>query len=135
MPAYNFKAQFAAKVESGEKLHTIRARRKDGRRPMPGQAMHAYAGLRTKKCRLLKLATISRVEWIRIVLEGDQVLVRLGIPGESRVLAYEEVEALAIADGFASPGEFYNFFKDTHGFPFEGDLIHWRDPTDTRKAP
>jgi hypothetical protein len=125
MPAYNFKSRFAAKVQSGEKLHTIRARRKDGHRPRPGQPMHAYCGLRTKKTELLLLSTVSKVESIRIDTEGH---IRIGDIGDSRVLAYEEVEALAKADGFDSPEEFVAFFKDTHGLPFIGDLIHWRFP-------
>ena len=70
MPAYGFKYRFARKVETGEKLHTIRALRKDGRRPKVGQPMHAYEGMRTKKCRILLLSTISKVEAIRINEDG-----------------------------------------------------------------
>ena len=37
MPALNFQARFAPLVESGQKRQTIRAYRKDGRDPKPGQ--------------------------------------------------------------------------------------------------
>lgn len=128
MPAFNFKYRFARKVETGDKLHTIRARRKDGKRPMVGQAMHAYEGMRTKKCRPLVLSTISNVEWIRIEADGR---IRLGVPGDPavRTLTVDEAHALAIADGFTSATELYEFFKAEHGLPFEGDLIHWRFPS------
>lgn len=122
MPAYNFKERFARKVQSGEKLHTIRATRKDGHRPIVGQPMHAYSGLRTKKTKLLLLSTISKVDRIKINVDGSIVVEARGR------LTVDEAHALAMADGFTSANELYEFFKETHGLPFEGDLIHWRFP-------
>jgi hypothetical protein len=122
MPAYNFKKRFAAKVESGEKLHTIRAKRKDGRRPKPEQAMHGYTGLRTKYTRLLVTATISKVEGISITAGPPAIEVWI----DGRKLTSSEIYDLAIADGFVSSSEFLAFFRDEHGLPFVGDLIHWR---------
>ena len=55
MPALNYQAQFAPKVESGEKLQTIRARRK---RPFKrGDRLYHYTGMRTKSCRKLGEST------------------------------------------------------------------------------
>ena len=51
MPALNFKKEFADKVASGEKRQTIRALRKDGKNPRPGQKLYLYTGMRTKYCR------------------------------------------------------------------------------------
>lgn len=124
MPAYNFKARFAKKVQSGEKLHTIRALRKDGHRPRIGQPMHAYNGLRTKKTMLLLRSTVSKVDRISINVDGSIV-----VEGRGK-LTVDEAHELAMADGFTSANELYEFFKETHGLPFEGDLIHWRFPSD-----
>lgn len=122
MPAYNFKERFAKKVASGEKLHTIRATRKDGHRPRIGQPMHAYNGLRTKKTKLLLRSTVSKVDRISIAVDGSIV-----VEGRGK-LTVDEAHALAMADGFTSATELYEFFKETHGLPFEGDLIHWTFP-------
>jgi hypothetical protein len=35
----------------------------------------------------------------------------------------DDAESLAAADGFVTLGEFLNFFRSTHGFPFSGVLI------------
>lgn len=118
MPAYNFKYRFAKKVGSGEKRHTVRARRKDGKRPQVGQPFRAYTGMRTKKCEPILFSHISGVQEVRIELEG-------GIYIDGRRLKVEEADRFAVADGFTSVTEFYEFFRDTHGLPFEGDLIHW----------
>ena len=53
MPALNFRAEFADAVERGEKCQTIRAYRKDGRNPKPGDTLHLYTGMRTRACRRL----------------------------------------------------------------------------------
>ena len=119
MPAYNFKQRFARKVASGEKLHTIRATRKDGHRPGIGQPMHAYTGLRTKHTKLVFLSTISKVDRIRINVDGSIV-----VEGRGK-LTVDQAHALAMADGFTSANDLYEFFKAEHGLPFDGDLIHW----------
>jgi hypothetical protein len=119
MPAFNFKYRFAKKVESGEKRHTIRARRKNP--PRLGQAFHAFEGMRTMKCRRLLRSTITLVEPIRIAQDGCVYVA-------GRRLTVDEAHALARADGFTSANELYEFFKETHDLPFDGDLIHWVFP-------
>lgn len=119
MPAYNFKYRFARKVESGKKLHTIRARRKDGNRPQVGAPFYGYEGMRTKKCRRLVASRITGVQAVRIEPEG-------GIYIDGRRLPVMEADRFAVADGFTSVTELFEFFRDTHGLPFEGDLIHWQ---------
>ena len=117
MPAYNFKQKFAPKVGSGEKRHTVRAIRKDGKRPKAGQPF-TYTGMRTKYCEPILFSTIKAVEDITIAPDGA-----LFIAG--RRLAVKEAQRFAIADGFASFTEFLDFFRSAHGLPFSGDLIHW----------
>lgn len=62
MPALNYQKRFAPLVESGKKKHTIRACRKDGRDPRPGEVLYQYTGMRTKGCRKLR-EDICRVVW------------------------------------------------------------------------
>lgn len=125
MPAYNFQQRFAEKVRLGQKLHTIRAIRKDGRRPVAGQPMHAYTGMRTKHCRWIMRSMISKVERVRIDSDGI-VSITGPFADACRTLTHAEREALALADGFVDTLEFILFFKKTYGLPFDGDLIHWQ---------
>lgn len=120
MVAYNFKSQFAPKVESGEKRQTIRANGKR-RHARPGEALQLYTGMRTRACRKLidpdpicTEAIPIRVSWtwsgILIWLAGDSVV---------------DTEAFARADGFGSAVEMRDFIYETHGMPFEGTCIKW----------
>lgn len=118
MVAYNFKSQFAEAVEDGKKRQTIRA---NGKRhhAKPGQRLQLYTGMRTKGCRKLLdteckkslPVTIKESEW------GDAVVFLNGV----------HVNALRIAeaDGFKSIKSMLDFFRETHGLPFEGTLIMW----------
>lgn len=117
MTAYNFKAQFADDVESGKKLQTIRAKRKDGRIPKTGEALQLYTGMRTKSCRKLRDAVCEFVSQVSMNDAGMKI--------DGIALAPGHIKELALADGFDSIEAFRNFFKDTHGFPFSGHLIRW----------
>jgi hypothetical protein len=37
----------------------------------------------------------------------------------------EDDDAFAMADGFTNAAAMYDWFRDQHGFPFEGTLIQW----------
>ena len=115
MPAFSFKQQFVAKVESGEKLHTIRAKRKN--RPRVGQTFYGYYGLRTKQCRKLVESVITRVQDIVI----DDLC---GIMVDGDGLSLVEREELAVADGFSNYEQMLRFWDGR--LPFSGDIIHWR---------
>ena len=124
MPALNFQKQFAYAVESGTKRQTIRAERKDGRDPKPGDTLYLFTGMRTKQCRRLgEEACKSRFSvWLSpagsVWLDGTRL-----DPGDC--------ESLAIDDGFegdhnATPFEkMIAWFKKTHSLPFSGYLIKW----------
>lgn len=117
MPALNFKKQFAPDVESGKKRQTIRACRKDGRDPKPGQTLYLYTGMRTKICRKLGEVVCKSVEHISLGY--------LHIKINNKILGREEIKKLALADGFCCLKDFRNFFKQTHGLHFKGYLIKW----------
>ena len=125
MPLLGFKKHFAPMVENGIKAHpdpavkikrqSIRAKRKDGRNPHPGDRLYLYTALRTKSCRKLGIVTCQSVEEIIIESHG------INVAGEW----LWDKEALARADGFDSFEQLLAFFEKEHGLPFWGLLIKW----------
>lgn len=126
MPALNFLKQFAPLVELGlsqpdhpeAKRQSIRARRKDGRDPRPGQTLFLYTGQRTLYCRKLGEDECKSTEPIAIENWHNVVV---GI----KSLDLDEEKMLARADGFPTAEDFFSFFEKKHGFPFYGLLIKW----------
>ena len=118
MGLYNFQKRFVPFVLSGEKTHTIRARR---RYPdQPGDICHLYTGLRVKgKTRLLMRAPCVKVEEIEITgAESNPTVI---VDGHK--LSRDERERLACCDGFMNFEEMAAFWKGR--LPFLGDIIHW----------
>jgi hypothetical protein len=137
MGMYGFKKQFCPKVESGEKTHTIRGKRKYPDKP--GNTLHLYYAPRTKQCRLLLRAPCTKVLDIVLADSGrrfhDVIPVQNGrrlcgiyplIEIDGTRLADDEMEALAIRDGFESLWEMSGFWDLNQ--PFNGDIIHWKYP-------
>lgn len=124
MPAYSFQKQFVPFVESGDKTHTIRGKRKN--RPQPGQTFYGYYAMRTKQCRKLIHSTITRVQDITIELvqagPHERNFHRITVDGE--VLAPDEMEVLARRDGFPHLLAMMQFWPSER-LPFNGDIIHW----------
>ena len=123
MPLLVFKKCWAPAVESGEKRHTIRARRKNGKDPRAGQILYMWTGLRSKKSRKLREEVCTSSEPIQI--EWDSVVVA------GQLLDADQEEQLAIADGFDTLTDFREFFLKDHpknessGEQFDGYLIKW----------
>lgn len=117
MVAYNFKAEFAADVESGKKRQTIRLQR----RARVGDALQLYTGMRTKKCRKLRDAVCTTVQEITIKSRGYYLAVRL----DGEPLPTEQARDLARADGFENLSAFADFFAEQYGLPFHGYLTRW----------
>lgn len=117
MVAFNFKAQFAADVESGKKRQTIRAQRRAG----IGDQLQLYTGMRTKKCRKLRDAVCTATYEITIKDRRHYLAVRLN--GE--LLPTEQAREIAIADGFENLSAFADFFAQQYGLPFRGWLTRW----------
>ena len=118
MPLLGFKKQFADLVERGRKRQTIRAKRRDGKNPHPGEKLFLYTGLRTKSCKKLGEAVCRSVSEISIDPYG------INISGQW--LSITERDVVAMDDGFDDFTEMVKFFRKTHEiFPFYGLLIKW----------
>lgn len=112
-----FKPRFAALVETGEKLQTIRPTPK--RMPKPGDriSLRCWVGAPYRsKQRVLREATISAVQRCEISGQGN-----VYVGGEPAPKGF------AKADGFRSHCEMVNWFRDQHGLPFAGVLIRWQN--------
>ena len=140
MPALGFKQEFGPAVENGlalrrgdrrwphpgvmPKVQTIRANRKDGRDPKPGQPLYLFTGMRTKRSRRLGEAECVSVGplWINgsVLHVLDHWMFRLGA-WDRRTRAHRFAEA----DGFRNAEAMWEFFERVHGLPFEGYLIRW----------
>ena len=115
MPALNFQKQFAGAVESGEKRQTVRSMRK---RPIrEGDRLYLYTGMRTKSCRKLKETECQLVQTVWI--ERDALMV------DDEMATPKEREGFAHSDGFDTWEALAQWFEQTHGLPFEGQVIHW----------
>ena len=131
MPLLNFQSRFAPLIASGEKNQTIRAYRKDGRDPKPGDPLYLWTGCRTKDARKIGETICSSVTHVVITRHG------IGFRGESgefEVLMIDGpldqegvplCEFEAMSDGFSCFEEMVDWFEKTHGLPFNGLLIKW----------
>lgn len=120
MPSLNFKPQFAGAVLSGRKTQTIRAARKH---PIKADdQLYLYTGMRTKQCRRLRVTQCTKVPPIRIF--ADELLPSIVLGGLA--LSFNQMERLAKKDGFFMSADLFQFFRETHGKSFSGQLIEWR---------
>lgn len=115
MPAYNFKREFAGKIEAGTKRHTIRKERKYPTKQ--GQELSLYTGMRTKNCRLLRRSPCLAV--LPVQIHRTSAIV------DGVMICDEELATLAHDDGFESSESFIEFFRKQYGLPFRGVLIKW----------
>ena len=122
---FNFKRQFASIVESGDKTQTIRKTRKDGRRPVVGDMVKLYTGLRTRKARLLRSAAVVRCRAVQMWYADYCIIV------DGQRLTPGEATAFAKADGFPGVSEMVEWFRGIHynmdGI-FEGFVTEWAKP-------
>lgn len=123
MGLYNFQERFVPLIMSGAKTHTIRAERVHPDKP--GNTLHLYTGLRTKKARLLMRVKCTAIEEIKIFsVEGESYRRSAGrIFIEGTVLSWSEEEAFARRDGFSNFAEMMAFWDGR--LPFSGNIIHW----------
>lgn len=124
MPAYNFKKQFAALVESGQKRQTIR---QTARGACRGATAYLYTGQRTAHCRKLGEATITDVLPIEIGRHacGEPYAAITERWGARSFLVHDDLDVLARADGFSSGEEMAAWFAAQYGLPFTGFLHQW----------
>lgn len=128
MGLYGFKKQFVPFILSGEKTHTIRARRANPDKP--GNTLHLYTGLRQKGARLLMRVPCVKVEEIEIRETGHRYSAKLtdvAIRIDGVELDQGEMELLARRDGFVSLASMMRFWQEPKNrLPFRGHIIHWR---------
>lgn len=101
----NFKARFAPDVKSGKKRQTIRPHGK--RRANPGDVLHLFTGMRTKKCERLGDATCL------LALEIEIDTVAFWIVADRKIMS--DMEKVVRRDGFKNPAEFFAFFREQYG--------------------
>lgn len=119
MVAFTFKKRFADKVESGEKLQTIREKA----RAKAGDKLQLYTGMRTKSCRKLRDAVCCAVDSICITPEGPV----FGQPGWWP----KDKDLFAKRDGFPCYDAMYDFFCSEYGEEvFNGFIIMWSTKQD-----
>jgi len=119
MVAYNFSADMAPLVESGQKRQTIRRTRK--RQTRVGDLLQLYTGMRTAGCVLLSHALCISVTPIEIREHNRHLVVILGgnrLPGSL-------LDRFVRADGFQRRMDMRDFFQARYGLPFVGEVIEW----------
>ena len=119
-----FKPRFAALVESGAKTQTVRPR--PARMPKAGDklSLRIWTGkpYRSKQ-RVIRDAIITSVAHFEIT-ETSVILNSYAEPCDD----------FARADGFRDFFDMQNWFRETHGLPFEGVAIFWQN-NELRNAP
>lgn len=121
MSLLGFKKQFAGPVERREKRQTIRAKVSGH---AVGRPIQLYTGLRTKACR--KLAEVDPVCTSIEPIGIDTTFQGVVLDGVE--LGARQIADMAMADGFPTFVEFFDFFT-VEGEPvFRGFLIRWDWP-------
>lgn len=133
MPAWSFQTRFRFALLNGfaeiagepppfpghlSKRQTIRARRRDGLDPRPGERVRVWVAQRTPERELLGTTPPVRRFAIAIAHPGAIIL-------EGHRLAPGVITRLAHRDGFEGADALVVFLEDFHGFPFEGFVFRW----------
>ena len=111
------KTDFENKIKTGIKLHTIRL--DEHRRWRAGMKIHFATGVRTSNYNNFMMGECKSVQDCEVLPLRKEVYV------ECRELTTDEIEELAINDGFDSVADFWDYFS-SYG-DFEGRIIHWTD--------
>lgn len=118
MGLYGFKPQFVRHILAGTKRHTIRHLRRYPDKP--GNTLHLYSGLRTKKAKLIMRVRCTRIQ--EFTMDENHTVWIDGV-----VLSESETQRLARADGFSNFHEMVKFWDAEHDLPFVGQIVHWRE--------
>ena len=94
--------------------------------------MYLYTGCRTPVARKLGEGIcvsagcfcLRRLDLSWLV--GHPAVGPLAVEVDGRMLDERQALALARRDGFATVAQFVEFFSETHGLPFDGQVIRWR---------
>lgn len=122
MGLYNFQPRFVPFILDGRKKHTIRAPRANPDKP--GNTLHLYTGLRTKKAKLLMRAICVKIEFIEIGMSAEEVEDGFPVWVDGNLLSQDEKTLLAQRDGFDDFPHMRDFWRNR--LPFRGHIIHWK---------
>ena len=117
---------FIDKILSGEKRQTIRRASPEWKNVKAGDKLTLYTGLRTKECRKLGEAVVESITPIFLTPATGRAWVRLpfGLAG----LHDDDLELIALMDGFPNLSRFCEFFARKYGFEtLEFYVIRWAD--------
>jgi len=118
-----FKPRFAALVAEGKKLQTVRPI--PHRMPKPGDllSLREWCGAPYRsKQRVIREAVVESVRRVTINYGFVQ-----SIEIDGTWLTNAEEDAFAVADGFASFLDMFEWFSENHGLPFKGIVIAWKN--------
>jgi hypothetical protein len=126
MPSLSYKSFLVPRVVDGSKPHSIRAWRK---RPFKvGDRIAHFTGSRFNPRRIRPDTFCTSAAGITIDADQGYVILADYSPRYGfGHLSPAKVHELALADGFASVAEFFNFFQEEHAGKLHGQLIEW-DP-------
>lgn len=119
MPSLSFEKRFAPRVESGDKLHSIRSRRKHPQQWLPGKPVYLFTAMRTKHCRRLGIGTLRGLR--EITIHHDHLVIE-----GAAITTPKQLTAFARADGFLTWSAFVEYFDERYGLPWSGELIQWQ---------
>lgn len=124
MPLLNFKKQFVPSIENGTKRQTVRAKRK---KPIKvGDTLYLYTGLRTKQTKRIANAICTELWEIRINNASIVLCQESETERFMELLTGKQLDDMAILDGFKDWQDMKQFWVDTHGLPFTGNLIKFK---------
>ncbi|MCA6521781.1 MAG: hypothetical protein IM596_07980 [Pseudanabaena sp. M051S1SP2A07QC] len=109
---------FKDKILRGEKWQTIRTIRKHPIKQ--GEKLYLWWKQRSPEREKLGEATCTKVSKIEIETRFIQLDGKL-------INRMDDLDKIAIADGFDNWLGMMEWFSNTHGLPFEGVLIEWDD--------
>ena len=104
------------------KIHTIRVDKNS--RWKVGNDIHFSINVRTKKmfrfAPIIKVKSIQKIEIVHRGIVGER---KANIYIDNVIIGIDEMEQLAINDGFDSVENFFEWFSND----FTGKIIHWTD--------
>ena len=117
MPALSFSV-FKDKIVKGIKNQTIRPKRKN---PIKVEDWLAIYWKQRSPKESEKLGESICSEVFPIIIYDGMIYCL----NEKRFFTKQETDELIWMDGFPERDEFFDFFREHYGFPFEGDVIRW----------
>jgi uncharacterized protein YqfB (UPF0267 family) len=113
-----FQNRFPDKIRDGSKKHTIR--KKAGCKPGDILSLRRWTG-RPYRSKQESIINIECIAVSSIYINYDKVLM------DDTLLDLSHLDRLAIDDGFKNFSDMTLWFAKTHGLPFSGYLIKWKD--------